>query len=80
MAVPNPDHAVLLYQALGSPIGIACAVDDFAAAAQALYQCRSALADSDLARLQFRRSPYNPEGEIWIVRGSAPAAGQEGQS
>ena len=71
MAAANPDHSLLLYQALGTPLGIAVSCEDFTAAAQALYQCRVALADPDLGRLQFRRSPFNPEGEIWIVKGEA---------
>lgn len=62
----------LCYQALASPIGIVVSVSDFGSAQQRLYSARKRSGDPDLACLQFRRSPTNPESEIWIVKGTAP--------
>lgn len=61
-----------LYTALGSPIGIVLRVSDFGLASQKLYSARRKSGDPDLAFLQFRRSPVEPEQELWIVKGSAP--------
>lgn len=68
MPKANAEHALLLYRAMASTLGLAVPVQDYAAAAQALYKTRSALADAELKILQFRRSPINPDGELWIVR------------
>lgn len=63
----------LCYQALASQIGIVISVSDFISAQQKLYSARKKSGDTDLDVLQFRRSPTNPEGEIWIVK-SHPGA------
>lgn len=60
----------LLYQALASPRGIVLAVTDFVPCQAKLYKARKDSGDPALAALQFRRSPQNPEGEIWIVKGA----------
>jgi len=58
----------LLYSALGSQIGIVVSVSDFIRGQQKLYQAKRASGDPSLDCLQFRRSPVNPETEIWIVK------------
>jgi hypothetical protein len=60
----------ILYQALASPIGLVIAVGDFVKDQAKLYQARSKSGDPDLEVLQFRRSPHNPEQELWIVKGA----------
>ena len=64
----SPDLRPLLYQALGSPIGLLLRTSDFARARQRLYQARVAAADQDLACLQFRASPGIEGGDLIIVK------------
>lgn len=59
----------LLYQAMTSPYGIAVATDNVHACQAACYRARIKADDPDLERLQFRPSPTNPEGELWIIKG-----------
>lgn len=66
MANPN---ITLLYQAMASPLGLVLSVSDFTQASQALYKARRDTQDPDLAVLQFRRSPFSPDTEIWLVKG-----------
>lgn len=64
----------LLYQALHTSggLGIVVTTDNFPLASQRLYQARKKSGDPELDCLQFRRSPYHPDSEIWIVKGQAP--------
>lgn len=71
--MPNK-YIPLLYQAMLSPLGLVLTTNDFPAAIQQLYKARKDCADEDLAVLQFRRSPHNPESEIWLVKGSTPGS------
>lgn len=57
----------LLYQALGTPLGIVIKVSDSSLASQRLYKARANSGDSDLDQLQIRKSPYSAD-ELWIVR------------
>lgn len=63
------DDLEILYQALGSPIGIEVSAPDVAFAIQKLYKARRDSGDPDLDCLQFRRCPQAPEEKIWIVKG-----------
>lgn len=74
MPAANHEHAMLLYSAMASRFGIALPVNDYAAAAQALYKARTTLSDPELKILQFRRSPIDPDGELWIVRSKSDDA------
>ncbi len=66
--VPSPALLDLLYQAAQSPLGLVLEVEDFAKATQALYAARRLQGDPLLSGLQFRRSPTDPDYEVWIVR------------
>jgi len=70
----------LLYQALGTPLGIAVTVSNVPKAQQRLHQERAKLQDPDLAVLQFRTSPFQPEGEVWIVKATPPKPPVEPQN
>jgi hypothetical protein len=74
----SDSYTELMYQALGSAIGIVVSTTDFERAVQKFYSARKKCADPDLDVLQFRRSPYTPETEIWIVKAGKGAdnAGQ----
>lgn len=62
-----------MYQALASHSGIAVFVTDFQLAQQRFYAARRGLADPTLSVLQFRRSPFKPEEELWITKAGAEA-------
>lgn len=65
------DPLELMYRALAEPLGIVVAfTGDFQTACQRFYQARVKAADPELKVLQFRRSPYSPENEMWIVKGT----------
>ena len=64
------EETALLYQALGSALGLVVQVEDFDLARSRLYKARQEAGDPDLDVIQLRRSPFT-ENEIWIVR-SAP--------
>jgi len=64
----------LLYQAVATPLGMVLEVEDFVKATQALYRAKREAADPSLDLLQFRRSPYRPEAEVWIVKLTAAQA------
>lgn len=68
--------APILYQAMASDLGLVLTVDDFVHASQALYSARRACDDPDLSVLQIRRSPHNPESEIWLVKASVKPEAQ----
>jgi len=57
----------LLYQALQSPCGIAVRTNNFQLARQKFYAARRECQDSDLAELQFRQGPLDPN-ELWISK------------
>ncbi len=58
----------ILYQALGSQIGVSVLVEDFTSAQAKFYAARRQSGDAELDCLQFRRSPYAPQTELWIVK------------
>ena len=66
--VAGEQELEFLYQAIGSPFGIVLKVSDFTLASQRLYATRRKAGDPGLAGLQFRRGPFDPEGELWIVK------------
>jgi hypothetical protein len=61
----------ILYQAKSSPLGVVVWVSDFVKAQQRLYRARRESGDPELACLQIRRSPYDPDNELWLVRGAS---------
>ena len=61
----------ILYEALNEPIGLCVAVSDFTRAQARLYAARRNSNDPSLGVLQVRRSPINPDFEIWITRSDA---------
>ena len=65
------NELLLLYEALAEPIGLVVQVSDFPLAQSRLYAARRKSGDPSLAVLQLRRSPYNPDGELWITRSDA---------
>jgi hypothetical protein len=67
--MPMLSEIDVLYQALGSPLGLVIRVSNFALAQQRLYKARRDASDPDLACLQLRRSPLVPDSELWIVKG-----------
>lgn len=58
----------ILYLAAASAIGLVVKVSDFQLAQQRLYAARRKSGDPSLDCLQLRRSPFNPESELWIVK------------
>lgn len=76
--MPVTSELELLYQALASPIGIVVRTSNFSLCQQRFYRARREAGDPALDCLQLRRSPFAPEGEIWIVKGGAHSA-QKGQ-
>ncbi len=75
MSQQTSDLQLILYQALGEPIGLLLEVSDFARARQALYRARAEAKDPDLAGLQFRASPGLDGGNLIIVKGTVQIAG-----
>jgi hypothetical protein len=65
----NYDALELCYQAVHSSHGIAVEVSSMNTALAHLYKARKESGDQELEVLQFRRSPYRPEQEIWITKG-----------
>lgn len=65
----NYDALELCYQAVHSSHGVAVEVSNMTTALAHLYKARKESADPELEVLQFRRSPYRPEAEIWITKG-----------
>ena len=68
----------ILYEALAASIGVAVEVSDFERCQQQLYVARRESGDPELQRLQFRRSPYRPEQELWITKGKVSNGKAEG--
>lgn len=60
-----------LYQAVGSPNGIALTVSDTEPCRQALYRARTAAQDPVLDGLQIR---VRSDDELWIVKGQTNGA------
>lgn len=61
----------ILYEALhAGDFGLSVLTSDPERAKQAFYKARREAFDPDLSCLQFRTSPTNPSGAIWIVRGT----------
>lgn len=81
MATENLEVLGLLYQALSttSGLGLVVRVSDFEKAAQRLYRVRRDAGDPALDCLQFRRSPWNPETELCIVKGGLVEATPGGE-
>lgn len=67
----------LLYQAMGSPLGIAVQTSDFLNARGRLYAARKQSGDPELDRLQLRRSLMMEPDVIWIVKGPAPTTTED---
>lgn len=65
---------LLLYRALGEPIGLLLQVSDVGRARQMLYQVRTETGDQDLAGLQLRVSTI-PGGNLLIVKETIQVAG-----
>lgn len=63
--------ALVLYQALGEPIGLLLSCEDAPRARQALYQARSKIGDEDLGRLQIRLVEGMEGGNLALVKGAA---------
>ncbi len=63
----SQDLRLVLYQALGSSIGLLLQTSDFGRARQRLYAARAEIGDPALAGLQFRSSPL-PGGDLIIVK------------
>lgn len=63
----------LLYRALGEPVGLLLRTSDRERLRQRLYQARARIADSELARVQIRISPF-PDGDIVLCKGAPKAA------
>lgn len=61
-----------LYQAMATPYGVVLEVSDFKLAQQRLYKARRESGDPELGCLQIRRSPYQPDNELWLVKGPPP--------
>lgn len=72
-------YTALLYRALASPYGIEINVvgGTVKAARQKLYEARRGAMDPALSVLQFRASPLNPDGAIWITKGGQPHGEEE---
>lgn len=66
-AVNTQDLKLILYQALGEPIGLLLQCSDWGKARQALYRARADAQDPALAGLQFRASPGLDGGNLIIV-------------
>jgi len=67
--MPQAAALEILYQAMASPYGLVVAVDDFTKDQAKFYAARRESGDPSLDVLQFRRSPFNPQSELWIVKG-----------
>jgi hypothetical protein len=65
-----------LYTAHASRFGVVLAVSDTTRVRQQLYAARRQCGDPELDCLQFRLSPTNPEGELWIVKGTSKPPAQ----
>lgn len=65
MAEPS-DLLELLYRALHSAHGIVVETEDATRLKQQLYKARAS--DPDLACLSFLTSPFNPQGQIIILK------------
>lgn len=57
----------LLYEALGSPLGVVVQCDNAEKVRQKLYALRKEQNDPDLECLSFVQSPSNPQ-QLWIVK------------
>lgn len=64
------DLQLILYQALGEPVGLELVVSDFSLARAKLYRARELAQDPDLSQLQFRASPWRDDGLV-ICKGAA---------
>lgn len=80
--MPQDNSLEILYQALGTSIGLCVEVEDFSQAQAKFYAARRTSGDLDLDCLQFRRSPYVPDFELWIVKaqGTSTTTKQKGPS
>lgn len=66
----NLNELEILYEALHSPIGIVVQTNNPSLAKAHLYKTRSESGDPALDCLQFRTSPFEPNSDIWIVKGT----------
>lgn len=58
----------MLYRAMDSVVGIIVETDNVAVLQQRLSQLQPKLGEA-VACLNIRRSPDNPQGELWILKG-----------
>ena len=66
------DPALILYEALASPLGLVVETNNPQNLRAKLYAARRA--DADLECLSIHLSPANPGGELWIVKKEQPDA------
>lgn len=71
----SPPYPLLqfLYDALAAEWGVVVATDDPERLRQKLYPLRKA--DEVFTPLAFIISPFNPSGELWIVKKEQPSEG-----
>jgi len=68
----------LLYQARGNQVGLVVRIYGKPEAMIArFYKAVKESGDPALANLQFRRSPYNPEEELWIINAKEKPNGKK---
>lgn len=66
-----------LHRAVAAKHGIVVSAYPIKTAIAALYKARQESGDPILKQLQFRRSPLNPDTELWIVRDEEKANAAE---
>jgi hypothetical protein len=62
-----PVLSAALHRASQCSIGLVIKSNDIRKAKAQFYEFRKSLANPDLARLQIRFSPTNPDQELWII-------------
>lgn len=75
--VQYENERMLLFQAAGSNLGIVVETTDFQKDLASLYKAYR-LDKGLLPPLEFRKSPWRPTEEIWIVRVDKAADGPQG--
>lgn len=62
------EAAAILYQALGSQLGLLLETTNVAGAVTQLSRARTATGDAELTRLTFKRNPYNKD-QLYVLKG-----------
>lgn len=73
--MPNVFEAAViqaLFSATQAKIGIIIRTSDVRRTKAMVYRIRQELADPELANLQIRASPTNPETDLWFIRMKEP--------